>query len=297
MNSHLRPIIRTWKSFKRQPLLHLASISTITVSCLILGTFLLCYTNFETLAEKTNPHMTGTVYLKENLSTAQIDGIKERLLGLENVKKVTFKSKTKVADELQAFLGASGGEVLPGTELFPDLLELELNKETSSAEISTLKSAIGQEALVSEVDFSEDWLAQYKKVRGILGTIGWILTGALVLGCGFIIANFMGIRHQARKEEMEIVQLIGAERSFILTPFIWEGLLEGLLGASFSLFLLLAIKWFFSSVLAQEWNSALGISSWVFLSWGHVFLLGFVGITMALLGSFAVFFRTVEQVR
>jgi cell division protein FtsX len=91
--------------------------------------------------------------------------------------------------------------------------------------------------------------------------------------------------------------LIGAERSFILTPFIWEGVIEGLLGAGFSLFLLLCIKWFFSGVLAQEWNSALGISSWIFLSFGQVFLLGFIGITMALLGSVTVFFRTVDQVR
>lgn len=277
--------------------MHLASMSTIAVSCLILGTFLLCYRNFETLAENSNPHMTGTAYIKDNLSALQIDELRERLLSLENVKRVTYKSKTKVADELQVFLGASGTEVLPGSELFPDLMELELNKDTSAQDLASLKKTIGRETLVTEVDFSEDWLAQYKKVRGILETVGWILSAALVIGCGFIIANFMGIRHQARKEEMEIVQLIGAEKSFILTPFIWEGILEGVFGAGASIVLLLFLKWFLASIIGTEWNSVLGISSWMFLTLGQMLLVGFVGIAMALLGSFAVFFRTVEQVR
>lgn len=297
MSIRFRAIQRTWKSFKRQPLMHLASISTISVSCLILGTFLLCYRNFETLAENSNPHMTGTAYLKDQLSENQIEELRERLLSLENVRKVTFKPKNKVADELQVFLGASGTEVLPGSELFPDLMELQLNKNTSAKDLSYLKSAITRESLITEVDFSEDWLAQYKKVRGILGTVGWILGGALVIGCGFIIANFMGIRHQSRKEEMEIVQLIGAERTFILTPFIWEGIFEGILGAGTSLALLLFLKWFFAGIVGSEWNAVLGISSWMFLTLGQISLICFIGITMALLGSFAVFFRTVEQVR
>ena len=122
--------------------------------------------------------------------------------------------------------------------------------------------------------------------------IGWVLIVALVLGCSFIIANFMGIRHQARKEEMEIVQLIGAERSFVLAPFMWEGLVEGILGALFAMGSLMFCKWGLGDVLARDWNSLLGISSWMFLSWAQIILLLFIGITMALLGSIAVFFRT-----
>lgn len=296
MTHQLRPLKKTWKSFRRQPLLHLASIATIGVSCLIMGSFLLGYRNFESIAEKTNPHMTGTVYLKEGLSENQIDLLKENILSQENVLKATFKSKRNVADELQVFLGTTSSEILPGSELFPDLIELELNQNTSPQEVTALKNILSKESQISEIDFSEDWLTQYKKVRSILTTIGWILISALVIGCGFIIANFMGMRHQARKEEMEIVQLIGAQTSFVLAPFLWEGVIEGILGAGSAIGLLFAAKWILGDVLAINWGSVLGVSSWMFLSFGQGLLLLFVGITMALVGSIAVFLRTSEQV-
>lgn len=292
MAQFLRPLKKTIKSFRRNPLMHLASIGTIGVSCLILGTFLLCYRNFETIAEKTNPHLTGTVYLKEGLSEPQLADLREELLSYPAVKKVTYKPKAKVANELQAFLGASHSEILPGSELFPDLMELEFSREVPALDLTVLKSQLNQTPLIAEVDFSEDWLSQYKKVRSFLTMIGWVLIIALVLGCSFIIANFMGIRHQARKEEMEIVQLIGAERSFVIAPFMWEGLVEGILGAAFAMGFLMFSKWGLGDVLARDWNSLLGISSWMFLSWAQIILLLFIGITMALLGSLAVFFRT-----
>jgi len=297
MNHQLRPLKKTWKSFKRQPLLHLASIATISVSCLIMGSFLLGYRNFENIAEKSNPHVTGTVYLKEGLSDSAVSLLRENILAQENVVRATFKSKRKVADELQVFLGTTGSEILPGSELFPDLIEIDLNQETSPEQITALKSVLATLPQISEVDFSEDWLTQYKKVRGVLTTIGWVLISALIVGCGFIIANFMGMRHQARKEEMEIVQLIGAETSFVLAPFLWEGVLEGILGAGSAMVLLFLAKWILGGVSALNWSSVLGVSSWLFLSVGQGLFLLFVGITMALVGSIAVFLRTSEQVR
>jgi len=297
MAQQLRSLKKTWKSFKRQPLMHVASIATISVSCLILGSCLLGFRNFESLAEKTSPHVTGTVYLKEGLTESQIAEVRERLLSQEHVTKVTFKSKTKVADELQVFLGTPGAEVLPGTELFPDLMELELDQNSSPQLVAGLKAHLAKDPSISEVDFSDDWLAQYMKVRGFLKSIGWALIIGLVFGCGFIIANFMGIRHQSRKEEMEIVQLIGAERAFVLAPFLWEGLLEGILGSGISLILLAVLKWILGDLLAQDWQTLIGISSWAFLSIPQAFLLVFLGITMALMGSLTVFFRTSEQVR
>jgi len=297
VGTRTRAISRTWKNFKRHPLLHLASISTISASCIILGGFLLCSRNFQNIAEKTNPNITGTAYLRENLSDYQVSQLKDRLLAQNHIMKVSFKPKKKVADELQIFLGSSAGEVLPGSELFPDIMELELHKDTSTGDIAALTKLLSREPEITEVDFSEDWLAQYKKVRGLISGLGWVLMLALVLGCSFIIANFMGMRHQSRKEEIEIVQLIGAERSFVLTPFVWEGVIEGLLGAGLAMGILLFGKWLLGDLIANEWTAVLGTSSWLFLSIEQMLLLAFIGMATALLGSFTVFFKTAERFR
>lgn len=286
---------RSLNHFRIHPWLHAASIGAITISLIILGGFFLCYRNFEFVSEKASPALTGTVYLKEALTDSEISRLRERILSQENVRKVTFKPKRTVVDELQVFLGASGMESLPGSELFPDVLEVELKKETPAAGVSTLKSVIVKFSEVSEVDFSEDWLAQFKKVRQFLQAFGFVLMICIMFGCGFMIANFMGMRHQSRKNEIEIVNLMGAHRNFILGPFLWEGLIEGVLGSLIALTVLYLVKSVLSALVVVNWSTMLGIKELLYLSAGQLLIIFCVGVATALVGGITVFLRFQEN--
>lgn len=286
-----RSLKRSFTDFKRHPWLHFVSISTITISLVIVGIFFLLYTNFENLSEKTNPAITGTVYLKEELNEQQMKKVKEKILSFENVRAVAFKPKKKVVEELQGFLGSSGSEMVPGIELFPDVFEISVSKETTSQGIAVLKGIIGQLPEISEVDFSDDWLAQYKKVRQLLTIAGFVLMFVIVVACSFMIANFMGMRHQSRKNEIEIVGLIGANRNFILTPFLWEGVIEGIVSSSLALILLVLGKAFLNTLIQVHWSSLFGNTGLVFLSMGQGITIVFLGLVTALFGGFTVFLR------
>ncbi len=286
-----RGLKRSFADFKRHPWLHMVSISTITISLVIVGIFFLLHRNFEAISEKTNPAITGTVYLKEELNDYQLKRLKEKIYGLENVKTVTFKSKKTVVEELQGFLGSSGSEMVPGSELFPDVLEITVAKETSTQGMGILKTMIGQLPEVSEVDFSDDWLAQYKKVRQLLTVAGFVLMLVIVIACSFMIANFMGMRHQARKNEIEIVNLMGANKNFILTPFLWEGVIEGLTSGVFAIILLLIGKSFLNTLIQVHWSAVFGSSPLVFLSFWQILAVFAVGLSTALVGGVTVFLR------
>ena len=184
-----RGLRRSFADFRRHPWLHFVSISTISVALLLLGVFFLCYRNFETIADKTKSQNVGTVYLKEGLAPVTVDRLKEQILSLPGVRKTTFKTKHSVMEDLQSFLGAATSENLPGSELFPDVIEVEIKKEATSEELTDLKVMIAKVPEVSDVDFSDDWLAQFKKIRHLFNIFGLILTGGIVVGCGFIIAN------------------------------------------------------------------------------------------------------------
>jgi cell division transport system permease protein len=85
MNKGLTRILH---DFKKHPWLHFISVTTIAISLFILGIFFLGYENINTLAEKASPQIVGSLYLKENLSDAQIQQIKEK-----NIKhRTSFKS-------------------------------------------------------------------------------------------------------------------------------------------------------------------------------------------------------------
>ena len=290
-----RGLRRSVTDFRRHPGLHVISISTIAVALVILGGFFLFSRNFDSLAERTSPQVTGTVYLKEGLTETQIEMLKARLLALDHMQNATFKTKGSVVEDLQAFLGGTGVDSLPGTELFPDVMELQVKPETGPSNISLLKGIISKFPEVAEVDFSEDWLAQYKKVRQLLEVFGFMLLAAILVGCSFIIANFMGMRHQSRKNEIDIVRLIGAHRNFILTPFLWEGLIEGLLGASLALVILYILKGVLTAVVTVHWTTLLGIREWLYLSPAQMMGVVAMGIAMAFCGSVTVFLRFQEN--
>lgn len=290
-----RSLRKSLLDFKRHPWLHVVTVLTISTALVIMGGFFLCYRNLEVVAEKTNPVVTGTVYLKEGLAPVDLQSLIAKIKQLENVASVTFKEKKQVVTELYAFMGHGLREGLPGSELFPDVLEVDLRREAGNASAAVLHRTISNLPGVAEVDFSEDWLQQYHKVRTILKVLGVVLVLAMVLGCSFIVANFMGIRSHYRKNEIDIMRLFGAQRNFVLTPFLWEAIIEGVLGACAALILLMGFKWMIGFLISGKWTAALGLQSWLYLSASQIVLIVLMGVTMALLGSLTVFLRFKES--
>jgi cell division transport system permease protein len=281
--------------FRRHPWLHLASIATIGIASFLLGMFLICYRNFEWISQKMNPQSTGTVYLREGIGQTGIDGLRENILSLSGVKKVEFKDKSRVVGDLQVFLGSASLEPIPGGEIFPDVLEVELSPTVDVESVSILRKKISTYSGVTEVDFSEDWLTQYKKVKDFLGWFGLMLMVLLVGGCGFLIANFMGLRHQARRGELDIVRLMGANHRFLFMPYFAEALIEGVIGAVLALVFLGLAKAFVSTWIVVRWSSLLGIESWLFLSPMHTLGVLSLGVLMALVGGGTLFLKLREN--
>jgi len=290
-----RGLRRSFGDFKRHPWLHLVSILTIEVSLLILGIFFLCYRNFEALAEKTTTLTTGTVYLKESLAEGEVAALKERIFSMTAVKNISFKDRHSIMEELHTFLGSSPTEKMPPGELFPDVLEIEVKKDATAVQVNELKSVVSKMPEVSEVDFSEDWLAQFHRLRRMIGLFGFFLMTGVIIGCGFIIANFMGIRHQSRKNEIDIVRLHGAHRNFILAPFLWEGFIEGIIGSSLAIGSLYGAKILVGAFVSTQWANLIGMREILFLSALQVLAVVTVGIAMAFFGSITVFLRFQES--
>lgn len=286
-----RALKRFARDYRRHPWLHFVSTITITGALFVLGIFFVCFHNLDHLASKTNPRITGTAYLAEGLTSEKVDEVYESIVLSEGVHRATFKDKKQVLSELDAVLGSASLGAVPGGELFPDVIEIELKESTMPFQVEALKTALAQRSEVTEIDFSDGWLQQYHKLRNLLQVFGIALLVGMMIACSMIIANFMGMRHQARREEMDIVRLMGAQRSFILWPFLWEGVLEGGMGAILSLAGLYATTLALSHYATVQWASLLEGRHLVFMSPIQSVVFCSLGILMALGGSLTVFFR------
>jgi len=101
----------------------------------------------------------------------------------------------------------------------------------------------------------------------------------------------MGLRHQARKEEISVVRLFGGTQPFVVGPFILEGVLEGLIGAVVALITLGLMQTGIAALVKVRWSSVLGIEQWLFLSAGQTMMLFLLGVGMASFGSLSVFIK------
>jgi cell division transport system permease protein len=88
---------------------------------------------------------------------------------------------------------------------------------------------------VADVRYDREWLDRLQTAASTVGGLGLILGSILTLAAALTVANVVRLALHARRDEVEIMQLVGAPRAYLRGPFIMEGALHGGLGATLAL--------------------------------------------------------------
>ena len=144
---------------------------------------------------------------------------------------------------------------------------------------------------VDDVFYGQEWLEKFSGFISLLKLSGLIMGLFLLLTTTFIISNTIRLALYARKEELEIMKLLGATDSYMKLPFLIEGLLQGLAGAAMALVSLYAIYRLFALKLTGANSLSLitlstGSFQLSFLSLETMFYLLICGMALGLWGSF-----------
>lgn len=140
----------------------------------------------------------------------------------------------------------------------PTLLELvTANILPASLEISTqspedlapIAQILKREPVVSEVVVPEDVVKTLTNVTSFIRLVGGLVVGFLLIFSMLIILMIIGFKIRLRRDEIEIMKLLGASSSFIRNPFILEGMFYGLVGAFSSWIIIYILLWYFNPFL------------------------------------------------
>ncbi len=140
----------------------------------------------------------------------------------------------------------------------PTLLELvTANILPASLEISTqspedlapIAQILKREPVVSEVVVPEDVVKTLTNVTSFIRLVGGLVVGFLLIFSMLIILMIIGFKIRLRRDEIEIMKLLGASSSFIRNPFILEGIFYGLVGAFSSWIIIYILLWYFNPFL------------------------------------------------
>ena len=228
---------------KATPVVQLVSTTTIAVSLMVLGVVLTLVYNVEQLAERWSQEVRIIAFLAEDASTGALESAEATIATWPEVLAVSSRTRLAAMEELRASL-ASDAPLLDGIDpsLVPASLEVTLRAqyrgEATMAEVAQRVRALDGFGEVDHVDYGRDLVARLHALADLL-RLGGLVVGALVaLAVVFIISNTVRLGLYARREELEIMQLVGATDRFIRAPFYLEGAFQGMVGALTGLLLL-----------------------------------------------------------
>ena len=220
----------TYKSIRRNGFMSFASISTVAVSLLVLGMFLMIFLNTNNLAQYLESQVQVSVYMQDSATAKELASVKDKLTKMPGVVKVTQVSKQQALERFKKRLGdqqqllSSLGKENP----FPNSFEIQVD---SPERIKVLTPQIGQLPKVETAKFGQEVVEHLFQLTKILRFGGIILVVFLAMATLFIISNTIRLTVFARRKEVIIMKYVGATDWFIRWPFLLEGMTLGFCGA------------------------------------------------------------------
>jgi cell division transport system permease protein len=213
------------------------SMATIALALFVLGAFLIVTSNLERLGGEWSSSADMSVYLADGVTASDRAAIEGALVG-DIVAGAVYVSK---ADALARFRRtfadlASGMEGL-GDNPLPASYEVRLRTGADEA-IDALVAKVRQLPGVADVRYDRQWLSRLVSAVGLIRGIGLALGILLAVAAALTVANVVRLALYARRDEIDIMQLVGAPQVYIRGPFVMEGTLQGGLGAAVALFAL-----------------------------------------------------------
>ena len=263
------------------------ALATTTFTMLAMGVFLLLYLNVQEALGSLHEEIKVIVHIRDAVPPQAVSRVRAEIgqdpavAGIEYVSReqalATFRAQFPSEERLLSGLGDNP---------FPASLVIKVSPAyRSSEQVRELVQKLNALSETEEVLYSQDWienLAVALRSLKVLGLgIGTVLAASMVM----ILANTIRLTLHARRDEIEIMKLIGATTAFIKTPFVLEGALLGGAGALCSLVLLRSLFGVAEAKLALRgtfWSIGHGL---VFLPDRVTVAFLLLGIMLGCLGS------------
>lgn len=218
-----------WKNIRRAPYQALAAASVMVLTFFALGVFLMVSFGSVKLLEFFEAKPQVTVFFLDEASREEIAVLESQLQASGKVKMMRFVSKEKA---LEIYKEANKEDPilleLVTAEILPASLEISAN---SPEDLAVLAKIVSGSQLVEEVVYQADLIEQLLAWTRAIRMAGLAIVGYLGLVSLLVMLVVIGMKVAAKREEIEILRLIGATNWFIRAPFIIEGLLYGFFSA------------------------------------------------------------------
>jgi cell division transport system permease protein len=277
-------LAEAFKNLRLNLLMSVTAVTTTAVCVLILGIGLLVDAHVEGIVRNVGQDVAITAFFPEEVDQERIDEVVSSVEGYPEVNESAYVSKEEALERFREtfadqpdIAGSISSDVLPAS------IEIQLKDSIDSSVVADRLRAEGFQD--DEIRYPQQTVDRLNQITGYLV---WGLRGATALffvASVLLIFNTIRLSIFARRKEIEVMKLVGASDSFVRTPFVLEGLVQGLIGAIPAALL---VVWMDSVFVgwAQESLPFLPISSGAVNALIVLLFLLFVGALVGIAGSY-----------
>ncbi len=230
----------TWHHLRRSPFQSLAAFFITSLSFFVIVAYIILSFGISATMQyfQTKPEI--TIFLKDGLERSQVEGLQQELASYSNIKEIKFISKEQA---LSLYRQQNSNNPLLTEMVTASILPASFEvSATDPKMLKTISDNFSQKTnLVEEIVFEQDivnalitWVAVFRQI-GLITSISLLLTSFV------IILVIIGMKVTSHKDEIKISRLLGASRLYVESPFVFEGIIYGILGSlagTFSCFIL-----------------------------------------------------------
>jgi cell division transport system permease protein len=214
------------------------AVLTITIVLVLVGSASLLVQNMTGILEEFGAELQLTAYLDSSTTEEDQRDLAQSVAAAPGVDRVEIITKREALERFERIAG--GPELLAGLDEnpLPASLEIHLRPEARTAEaIAILESSLDGLPGIDELAQGQEWIEGYSRAVALVGAGALGISIILGMAALLIVANTIRLAVYSRRDELEILALVGASRTFVRVPFLLEGTLQGLLGGFIALLL------------------------------------------------------------
>ena len=245
------------------------SIGTIAIAFATLGGFLLASVNLQSVLNRWLEAAEMSVYLDDGVTDEERAAVEQFVRTQPEVAAVEFVSRERALERFRAdFPELRDVAAGVGENPFPSAIEVRLKGSLAGdASAEQLSRQIAGRPGVADVRYDRRWLA---RLIGIVASVrigGAMVAAILMLGAAFTVGAVVRLSLYARRDELEIMQLVGAPFGYIRGPFVMEGLLLGVMGAIVAVLVVGGVHAALVRAVGVDLSGLTGVQQLRFLGW------------------------------
>lgn len=282
----------TGRNLRRSPYQATAAILIMTLTFLVISFFIFLIAGSSQIINYFESKPQVTAFFKDDAKQGDIDSLKGSLMSTDKVSSVKFVSKE---DALKIYKEQNKDDPLLLDLVTADVLPSSFEISAVKLEdLNSISDMLRKSSVVSDVIYQKDVVSTLTTWTNAVRKIGVALILLLSLVSVFIMATIIGMKISQKKEDIEIMRLVGASAWYVRLPFIAEGVFYGIIGASFGWLMATGVL-LWSTPFLESFLKGIPVlpASWI----GLLSLLGLEVLLAVILGIISSFMAVLRYLK